>query len=81
MSKKLAVDTVQQIAPEGNMLYQKVIARWKDMTEWINLRIQIFDKKLKMKMKNEDEKNQLFFHYTKSVEIYRGRSNFEKEDL
>ena len=35
------VDTFpfQQIAREGNMIYQKVIARWKDITEWMNLKI------------------------------------------
>ena len=43
--KKEIFDTFQQIAPEGNMLYQKLIARWKDITEWMNLRIP------KMKMK------------------------------
>ena len=39
MPKKLTVDKFQQIAPEGNMIYQKVIARWKDITEWMHLRI------------------------------------------
>ena len=69
MFQKLAVPTFWLIALEGKKVWLKVIPRWKDDSEWKKTKLKKFSKHSKMKMKNEDKKNQDFFTALQSGSI------------
>ena len=53
-----------------------MIHRWKDKREWIIVSENFFSEKLKMKKKNEEEKNQLFFYLAEIIHFqYTETSN------
>ena len=55
------------ITPGLKVICKQVIHRWKDKKEWIIVNKFFFSKKLKMKKKNGDEKNQLFFYWAEII--------------
>ena len=58
------------------MICEQLIPRWKDKSEWMVVSEKSFFFKLKMKKKNEDEKNQLFFYKAEIVRFqYKETSN------
>ena len=71
-----ALPTFLNVTPGLKMICEQVIPRRKDKNEWMVVNEKSFLKKLKMKKKNEDEKNQLFFYRAEIVHFqYIGTSN------